>query len=723
MKCKFALLIALLLALVTLTALAEDALHVVENDLLALSIHPETLDMTVTDKATGRSFLSGQDASGTKTNKTWTAFLGSTLVIEATDGTAVKPKQYPMKNSVVTVDFTPTENGADAVVDFTELGQRITLRIRLEGDSVAVTIPADGMTEYTVMKPGKKADDPPTEVNTKLCGVYLLPNFGATYQDAHEGYILVPEAAGALIELSNGQNSGSTPFNKRVYGANVGVDKSVIYELNRPAEQVVMPVYGMAYTDEELAYLAILEDGSEAAKIEGYPAGVTTGYNRASAYFIVREEYIAQTTRTQGLPARESRGYYRDMTVRFCILTGEEATYAGMARRYRAYLTERGALNEADVTYRPRLDFLGAESKDFLLWNAVEKMTGVQQMADILDAYRAEGIADPLIIYRGWQPGGQTHALGSGSTKLEGKLGSESALKDLAQSIREGGGRFLMEIDPVQANPDRMYNMRLDVVRTIGQTVAETQTGKDLYPTMYYLTPSRSAEILKALTDKWSGKADGVAVTTLPNVLYSYYSRGGNHSRGETMNAYRETLAGLPGYIALENPLSAYWGVADACLDLPLDTTSYSFISAEVPFLPLVISGRVPYWSEWLNFESNTRRALLKLVEYGAYPSFLLTGEDVQPLIYTNASDIFTAQWNVMLPHVKQTDEAIRALHAQLNGAYMTDHQVPEADVAKVAWSNGAVVYVNYRRTDVTVDGVTIPAQSWVVHAEGGEAQ
>ncbi len=724
MKCKCALLIALVCLLLCGAALAEAAPHVVENELLTLSIDPETLALTVTDKATGKAFTSGQDASGTKTNKTWTAFLASSLVIEATEGTSVKPKQYAMSGSEVTVDFTPLSNGADAVVDFTAVGQKITLCIRLEGDSITVTVPADGITEYTVMVPAKKKDDPPTELVTKLCGIYLLPNFGATYQDAHEGYILVPEAAGALIELSDGSTSGSTPFNKRVYGTNVGVDKSVIYELNRPAEQVTMPVYGIAYTDDQLAYLAIIEDGSEAAKIEAYPAGVTTGYNRASAYFVVREEYIAQTTRTQGLPARESQGYYRDMTLRFCILTGEEATYAGMARRYRSYLEERGEMNTvADIAYRPRLDFLAAESADFLLWNSVEKMTTVSQMAEILAVYQQEGIDNPLVLYRGWQPGGQTWALGSGSTKLEGKLGSEKDLKELAASIREGGGLFLLEIDPVQANPDRMYNMRVDVVRTIGQTIAEVQTGKDLYPTLYYLTPTRSAEIVSALASKWREHVDGIALTTLPNTLYSYYSRGGNHSRGETMTAYRTLLQATETFLALENPLAGYWGEMDACLDLPLDTTSYSFLSAEVPFLPMVLSGHVPYWSEWLNFESNTQRSLLKLVEYGAYPSWLITGEDVQPLIYTNASDVFSAQWNVMLPSVQKTDAAIRALHEQLDGAYMTDHQVLETDVAKVTWSNGCVVFVNYHRTDVTVNGITIPAQSWIIQVEGGEEQ
>ena len=312
-------------------------------------------------------------------------------------------------------------------------------------------------------------------------------------------------------------------------------------------------------------------------------------------------------------------------------------------------------------------------------------------------------------------------ALGSGSTKLEKALGKEKELNEVIGEIRQNGGRFFLEIDPVQANPDRMYNMRVDVVRTLGQTIAQFQTGKDLYPSLYYLTPSRSAEIIKAVADKWSKQVDGLALTTLPNVLYSYYSGGSNHTRGEAMADYQAALAAVNAPLALENPLDGYFAQTDVYLDMPLDTTSYSFLSAEVPFLPMVLSGHIPYYSTWQNFESNTAKALLKLVEYGAYPSWLVTAEDVQPLIYTNSSDVFTAQWNVLLPAIQQTDATLRQLHAAIDGAVMVNHERIDTNVARTTYANGVTVWVNYRRTDYAADGLTIPAMSYLV--EGGDGQ
>jgi len=715
MKCK--LLILLLALLLPVIALADT--HTVENDDLLLTIDDTNLYMTVTDKSSGKSFASSiEPASGKLTG--WKAFVASPLVLDVVDGQSVITKQQSLMGNQVAIDLTMLEDGADALVDFTALGVKIKLQIRLEADSIAITMPKDGLEEYPVSK-GVGKDGVETFTDTRVCGVYLLPCFGATELDEKAGYMLVPEAAGALINFSNGEGVGSTPFSKRIYGTNIGVDKSVMTELNRPAEQITLPVYGMAYTDDQLGYLAVVENGSEAAEIMAYPAGVITDYNWAAAHFTLREQYIAQTTRTLGLNSRESKPYLRDMTVRFYILSGESASYTGMAQRYRKALLDNGQLNTADTAYRPRVDFLGAESAAFLLWNSVEPMTSVEQMEEILAACDENGVAEPLVIYRGWQPGGLTWALGSGSVELERKLGKEDDLIALARSVRENGGKFMLEIDPVQANPDRMYNMRVDVVRTIGQTIAEYQTGKELYPNLYYLTPSRSAEIMKAMADKWGEHVDGLAVVKLPNTLYSYYSRGSNHSRGETLTDYQTLLANTDAALALQNPLSDYLAQTDVFLDMPLDTTSYSFLSAEVPFLPMVLSGQIPYYSTWLNFESNQQKALLKLVEYGAYPSWLLTAEDVQPLIHTNSSDVFSAKWNVLLPTMTEINEKLQDLHESIGGSAMVKHEQIVTDVVKVSYQNGTQVYINYRKADIPVDGVTIPALGYLV--KGGDAQ
>ena len=701
MKAKILLLLVVLL--LPVFALAEPI--VVENDQLMLTIDDQSLVFTVTDKATGAVLNSNVDTSKSKLGSQWVGFMESTLVIDVTSGTATAATRVDPVTAGATTAVTPVENGLDVVVDFTEQGQRITLQIRLEGDSLSMTVPADGIEEYG---------------ETSIAGLYLAPCLGATYLAETEGYILIPEASGAIINFSDGKNSDNTPFNKRIYGTNIGVDNILNTELNRPAEQITLPVYGLTHTAEGIGYLAVVEAGDATAEILAYPAGVITDYNWVSSRFTMREEYIMQTTRTEGLRSRESKANMRDLTVRFYFLTGEEATYAGMARRYRSLLEERGQLKQTDVAYRPRIDFLGAEAEKFLLWDTLVPMTTIDQVSSIVDAYLAEGLTPPLAIYRGWMGGGLSKNYGSGNISLESALGSEKDLMALQNKINAAGGQLLLEIDPVQANTGRLYNMRLDIVRTIGQTVKEIWTGKDLYPTFYYLTPSRTAEILRSYQERYQGSFSGISVMTLPNTLYSYYSAGKTYSREATEAQYSAALAQLDGMtVALENPIAPYFGNMDIYLDLRLEGTAYSFISAEVPFLPLVLSGDVPYYSTWTNFDANQQKLMLKLVEYGAYPSFIVTGEDVQKLTETNSNDMYRAKWDVMQETVLTMDAGLNALHAKLAGSRMVDHQVPAEDVAVVTWSNGVRIVVNYTAKDYVFEGQTVPARSYLV-VEGG---
>ena len=147
MKCK--LLILLLILLLPFAALAD--VHTVENEQLLLTIDDATLYMTVTDKASGKAFASSiEPGSGKLTG--WKAFVVSPLVLDVVDGTSVITKQQSLMGNEVAIDFTLLDNGADALVDFTALGVKVKLQIRLEADSIAITLPKDGLEEYPVSK-------------------------------------------------------------------------------------------------------------------------------------------------------------------------------------------------------------------------------------------------------------------------------------------------------------------------------------------------------------------------------------------------------------------------------------------------------------------------------------------------------------------------------------------------------------------------------------------
>ncbi len=698
--------VLLLMVLLCLPVLAGADTWTVENENYLLAIDSQTMQLEITNKATGKAMRSYTDTTLSKMNKKWQGFLASTVAIEVAKGSSANTERLDIQSENAKVTMTAVENGADFLVDFEKKGQRLQVQIRLLEDGLSVTVPGDSIEEYG---------------ETSLCGVYILPAFGATFQKEHEGYMLIPEASGAIINLSDGVGMGNTPYTKKFFGSNVGVDRTTTTELNRPAQDALLPVYGMAYTDTQQGYLAIVTKGADSAEMNAYPGGVITDYNWLGTRFILRENYIYQVSRASGLTSREAEANLRDMQVCFHLLDGEDATYSGMAARYRQYLTEEGRMPEGDTAYRPRIAFLGAESQEFLLWDQLVPMTSFQEAKDILTNLCGRGLTPPMVVYSGWQKGGLTQQYGSGAVKAEGKLGGNGGLEELQSAVKDLGGLFLLEQDPVLANPERTYNTRFDVVRTLGRVVAQVDTGMDRYPRLYYLTPARSRELLMDHQEAWSDAIPGLAVNTLPKVLFSCYLDGGRKVRTWTQQQYQDILAELDRMsLALQQPMVEYWTSMDYYLDLPLDTTSYSFITAEVPFLPLILNGSVAYWAPYANDEANVEEKLLKTLEYGAYPSWMLTANDVKDLSETNMCDLFCAKWDVLDDAILERDAELRGMYEQLRGSRMVKHEVLSETLRLVTYDTGLQLALNYGEQACVHQGTTIDPMSYVLLG-GGE--
>ena len=150
-----------------------------------------------------------------------------------------------------------------------------------------------------------------------------------------------------------------------------------------------------------------------------------------------------------------------------------------------------------------------------------------------------------------------------------------------------------------------------------------------------------------------------------------------------------------------------------AFLDLPMSTSGYQYIDAEVPFLALVLKGVVPTYSEYVNFEANKQEFFLRLVETGTYPSFYVTQENSSALIYTNSNDLYSIRFSSHRDTIIEYDKALRSLNALTEGAVITGHEI-DGDLRIVTYSNGLRIYVNYgSESAVSADGVTVEAMNY----------
>lgn len=684
--------------------------YIAESSAYRLYVNEEDLSVVVEDKKTGAYMESSISYDDGKNNATWLASMKSAVVItmiNKNDDT----KQADLLNDVVTKTISYTSNGFKAELFWKQYDFGLTLEVSITDEGLVAKVADESIIE--------KGDQ------YYIGTIALYPYMGNSYLDEKEGYILVPDGNGALINLNDKEGRYKSGFSAMIYGSDIGFDESDTttlldgkYNTIADSEHIIAPIYGIAHTDDEIAYIAVVEDGEARATIECIPNGVSADYNRAFAKFILRKTYTQPTSNNStagSLHIYESGRSHSDLKVRFMFLSGDQANYSGMANAYRDYLIRNGLLNVQDSSYRTRVDFLGAERENWVFGTTSVVMTTTKDIYDIYDDLSAAGVGNLLTVYKGWQNGG-LYSLPIDKYSVASNVGG-GKLTNLIKDAQARGIEFYLYDDALRINPD-VKNATFNVVKKINKRRFEEKTYKDVYSTLLYIIPARSNLMLSNLVTSCNSKGVGnLAVAGISNTLFSYNYSGNNYTRFETQDTYKALLdqTNANANLILEQPSAYLWCDTGAFLDMPLYTSSYVFEDESIPFLSMVLKGVMPVYSEYVNFEANKKEFFLKLVESGTYPSFYITKQSSAELIYTNSSDIYSSEYSSYKATITQYDAELRELNSKVAGATISNHEILGNGVTVVTYSNGIKVYVNYGSSEAKVDGITIGAMSYEV--------
>lgn len=681
------------------------------------------LSIILVNKETGEmieSTLSDEKNDGVA-NQGYVDYMQSGIVITAIIGT-ISTYQVDMNSVENEIETSYIDNGLSAEIYWEDYGFRVTVEITLENDNeLVVNIPSSEIEE-------EKADD-----SYYINAITVFPFMGYTYMDEQDGYMLIPDGNGALIYLDDKEGRYSTGYSQMVYGSDAGLSSESTtetllwdrYDIVTDANQIIAPIFGMAHLDDELAYLAVIESGDTRAYIEALPNGAILNYNRIYAKFIYREVYVQPLNNSSGSAAStvnqaESIRTQTDATVRYFLLSGDDANYSGMANNYREYLLENDLVNEADISYNTRVDFLGTDRESFLFGTTAVVATSVENIEDIYDQLQAQGISSLLTVYKGWQKGG-LYSVPISKYKADSKIGGTSALTELIEESEKSNYQIYLYNDALEINATTNI-FTFSAMKKINKRTYSIDTHQQVYDTFYYQMPSKSSSNLTSFVKSYTSKGvDNLAVAGISNTLFSYTSQGTVYSRQDSADTYEKLLNSISDDtdLILEEPSAYLWKYADAFLDMPLGSSDFMYVDEEIPFLSMVLKGIIPMYSSYVNFEANKSEFFLQMVESGVYPSFYLTYENSSALIYTNSSDLYSTEYTTYLDTIAEYDEELRALAKQTENSYIISHEITDEGVRKVTYDNGVVIYVNYTGNDIDIDGLTVEAMSYKV----GEAE
>ena len=676
-----------------------------ENKALRLSMNLENLALRVEDLVGQNTYYSYAD-NDDGLNSRWKNFMYSGVTIEYMTP-ETKLVRLPFADSDATAEVTTFENGADVTVTFKE-GFQLTVCLDITDGNLTITVPESSIQE-------------PSDGSMALENLYLYPFLGATHGMDHNGYLFVPDGCGALIRMSSLHEDRSAFYSKRVYGAENGIGDYIprlSSSMLNPAEQIYMPVFGIVREENQSGIFGIIMSGAEYSFIEGYAFGKELPTNMLTAKFVYRETYKrylnqAGTTLITNQPERNSF----DAQLRYTFLSGDEANYSGMASVYQEYLVDAGQLTAGTVTQTSipmNVEILFSEQKDELVGTSTVEMTTIAQAEQMLAELQEQGIGSIQVMVRGYSKDGATNAAPADG-KFNSKIGNAddwSKFVDLCAQMNIEVSFFTDVARGYEGSGD--FNVRKDVAANVNELQLRAYENGVYYLLAPKVTAQNLANVAQVIGQTG---AQAIAIDIVGDNLFSTWSKHHTNTRTETM----EIFAGLyaEGMKMGVYTASAYmWQNADAIYEIPSSHSGYMVFSDTVPFMQMVLKGYVDYYAGYSNFNADRQKSVLEMVEYGSYPSWIVTGQNSLELLNTASGWLYTSEYSVWKGEMADEYKFVAEALDQVIGAQIIRHETLAAGVAKVTYDNGISFVINYNQTRYAKDGISVNPMSYTVITE-----
>ena len=185
-------------------------------------------------------------------------------------------------------------------------------------------------------------------------------------------------------------------------------------------------------------------------------------------------------------------------------------------------------------------------------------------------------------------------------------------------------------------------NLNKHVVKTIDDRYASRRTYTATQGMVNYyelaISPAYFSRFYEKITKTYADKFDnivGISVASLGNALNSDFDEDEPYNREDskefTIGAFKY-LDETYNQVMTEGGNAYSWQFVDHILGVALDSSRYNISSESVPFIGVVLHGSVQFAGSPLNMEGNMEYAMLKAIENGASPYFILSYRNTQNL-------------------------------------------------------------------------------------------
>lgn len=614
--------------------------------------------------------------------------------------------------SVVNITIDTLTHGFRAQIDFTNVKIKFDLLVYLDNNDLVVEIPYDSIDEYDpkLFEAGNK--------DVLINEILIYPFLGAI-EKTDNGYIVIPDGSGAIVSLDEVPKYRLN-YSAPVYGKDLGFTETTeITGLNvtmiKPLARITLPIYGIIHEAGSTGLLVISESGANYATYNYVSKDVTTPYYQSYFTYSYRTAYKQFQSRVD--KNQHILGFQRvpnkfDLKQRYVLLSGDEANYVGLAKSYRTYLLNNGELTHKidEPQYRTKIDIIGNEIEQGILWNKNVPTTQYVDVIDIVKDVKELGITDIDLTFKTFDMKTMSYRF-----DVMSRLGGKKDYQRMLAYLEEEGINFSYFVDYIKT-----YRQNKHTAMRLNRKAMQELNYSYMF-TYYYINNTLGLpELIEDdLKDYRKYDVTEVALDGFKDALYTHTDKKRNvHYSVENQMAVYQALKTLKDNnikVSIYNPDAYLYRYVDKYLDAPLSSSELLFVTATIPLVELIVSGYLPLYAPYLNFTSSEIDTLLRLVEYGVNPSYVLSGENTYKLKYTNSSNIYVSNIASLRERLRTYDDFLRPALSRISGYELVNHYFYQMGVTVSSFSNGVTVIVNYNDYDVIYNGIMVPARGYQV--------
>ncbi len=596
--------------------------------------------------------------------------------------------------------------------------------------------------QYTLCEDGFKAEVITSEIkgvgkNPFLVErISLLPFFGSGGLN-DDGYLLIPDGAGSMIDFNNERQSKQS-YNAPVYGVNLSIEKTEEVSVR---EDIALPVFGAKCNDH--AFLGVITNGEACSTISATTSKKDSDYNHIYASAVLREyDLMFERGNAETYKASYTIDYTEDLldgenySVRYFFMDGDKANYTGMSETYRNYLKSENKLHDselADEKYMV-LDLVGAVSiKKYVMGvkrPVVTAMTTYNQVCEIVKELKAQGVENLVINYIGALDSGLNNKVYN-KVSNESVLGSKKEFKAMIEYLEQEGVLLFLETNPVDIYENgNGLTENGDSVKSFFDQYAfqykyDLDKGTQIADSRWHLL--RPETVVNVATD-FAKSASGygvnnIALNRMGKVLYSNYDEEYYLSRNSVLKHWNQAMKNVRenADLLMVHGGNAYTtAYADIITDLADSHSNYDMQDRTVPFYQLVFQGNAVLTANGINTTVDYEHSFLKALETGSSLKFNLIYGDVSELVGTDYNTMVSYSYNFWKDVIVEEYLEMQKATAQFAGQEIVRHEMLTEDVALTVYETGALI-VNYGEEAYTYGEEEVGARDYLVLPGGAK--